>query len=723
MKKLITNVTLAAALLFTAQPYNVLAEAPPFLQYDGESRLQVTQLAQYDSLAGAGGTEILAFDIASKKAFVTNGAEDGLDILSFAELASGEFRQLESIRRINVGDFGLDQVEDITSVASHPCEDLIALAVVSDPKTDPGYIVFLTKSGDYLTHVQVGALPDMVTFSPDGKKALVANEGEPNDDYSVDPEGSVSIIDVSNGVTSTSELEVKTLSFPEELFDEHVRVSSKGSAAQQIEPEYIVVSDDSRTAYVALQENNAIAIIDLQAEKVTAVKGIGFKDHSIPGNELDGIEDGEINIENLPLLGWRMPDAIDLYTINGQTYLFTPNEGDARDYDAYSEEVKIGEILDQIELNADHYEGYSQEELDELVESGLLEEMKDTLITAEDGKNDQGIYEALYSFGGRSFSIYNADTMELVYDSGAEFEQIIAEVLPEHFNTTNDKLQFDGRSDAKGPEPETVVVGRIGDSIYAFTALERVGAIMVYDVTNPADSQFVTMISSRDFSVNVGGDVSPEGLVFIEAENSPTGHALLAATHEVSGTVAVYEFTEESGALSPIPDVNEGDQAYPYIIELLERDVIDAGAFRPAETLTRGDLVVMVSRGLGLEPSDAAGPFTDVRGENASFIQAAYEAGIVNGTAEHLFAPEQSITREQMAVIFTRAFDYINEETGERSEVTFADDQQISAYAKAAAQYAVELGWMTATEEEFQPKAHSSRAEAAKMISLFLNDL
>ncbi|MCM3715813.1 choice-of-anchor I family protein [Alkalihalobacillus oceani] len=722
MKKLLTGLTLAGTLLFSVQPYHVLAEAPPFVQY-GQTGLHVSQLAQYDSRAGEGGTEILAYDAASQKAFVTNGAEAGLDILSFAELTSGEFRQIESIRRIHVADFGLEQVEDITSVASHPSEDLIALAVVSNPKTDPGYIVFLTKSGDYLTHVQVGALPDMVTFSPDGTKALVANEGEPNDDYSVDPEGSVSIIDLTAGVAAESSLNVNTLLFDEKLFDENVRVSSKGSVEQQIEPEYIVVSEDSSTAYVALQENNAVAIIDLQAEKVTAVKGLGEKDHSIPGNELDGKEDGEINIENLPLLGWRMPDAIDTFSVNGQTYIVTPNEGDARDYDAYSEEVKIGEILDQIELNAEHYQGYSQEELDELVEAGLLESMEDTLVTAENGKNDQGIYEALYSFGGRSFSIFNADTMELVYDSGAEFEQIMAEAMPEHFNTTNDKLQFDGRSDAKGPEPETVVTGQIGDSIYAFIALERFGAIMVYDVTDPEASEFVTMISSRDFTVDVGGDVSPEGLVFIDAADSPTGYPLLSATHEISGTVAVYEIQEQLGEPTPIPDVEQEHEAYSYIMELLEREVIDAGEFRPAATLTREDLVVMVSRGLGLEPSDQSGTFTDVHGENASLIQAAYEAGIVNGTADHLFAPEEFITREQMAVIFTRAFHYINEETVETSEVEFMDDEQISGYAKAAAQYAVDLGWMKATEEEFQPKANSSRAEAAEMISLFLNDL
>ena len=441
-----------------------------FFQYKGEETLKVNQIARYDSGAGTGGTEILDYDVNSKKAFVTNGAESAIDILSFENLETGKFKNVQSTKRVYLKDLGIESVNDITSIASHPTADVIALSVVSNPKTDPGYIVLLTKDGAYVNKIQVGAMPDMVTFTPDGNKIVSANEGEPNDDYSVDPEGTISIIDISNG--TDGDLTADTLTFEGVELDENVRTSSKGSILQQLEPEYVAVSDDSKRAYVSLQENNAIATVDLENNVIIDVKGLGVKDHSVKGNELDGKENDKIEIENLPLLGFYMPDAIDTFAVGEKNYIITPNEGDARDYEAYSEESKIGKISDKIQLNADHYEGYTQEELDQLVEDGLLEDLADTKITLENGKNGD-TYEALYSYGGRSFSIFDADTMELVFDSGSEFEKITAEALPEYFNTTNDKISFDKRSSSKGPEPETAVVGEIDGVNYAFIALER----------------------------------------------------------------------------------------------------------------------------------------------------------------------------------------------------------------------------------------------------------
>ena len=232
-------------------------------------------------------------------------------------------------------------MKDITSIASHPTEDLIAITAVNDPKTDNGHIVFATKDGKYVKHVQVGALPDMVTFTPDGTKAIVANEGEPSDDYSADPEGSISIIDLKT-------FEVKTLTFTEEMLDSKVRVDSQGTKLEQLEPEYITVSADSTTAYVSLQENNAIATVNLVTGTILDVKGLGVKDHSVVGNELDAIEDGKILIEKQPILSFFMPDAIDTFSVADQTYIITPNEGDARDYDAYSEEKKLSKIGKQL---------------------------------------------------------------------------------------------------------------------------------------------------------------------------------------------------------------------------------------------------------------------------------------------------------------------------------------------------------------------------------------
>ncbi len=555
-KKFLTGIATAAMLATSVIPYNVLAvapEAPPLFNHQAEN-LSVTQVAQYDSGQGEGGTEIMAYDTDQQLAFVTNGAVAGFDILSFAGLKSGKFTKVDSQTRVHLSDFGIEKVDDITSIASHPTKDLIAISAVSDPKTDAGNIVFATKDGEYVNHVKVGSLPDMVTFTPDGTKAVVANEGEPNDEYSVDPEGSISIIDLTN------DFSVNTLSFEGVTLDENVRVTSEGTTLEQLEPEYVTVSADSKTAYVSMQENNAIATVDLVNGKIIDVKGLGVKDHSAPGNELDAVKDGEINIEKQPILAFHMPDAIDTFKADGKTYIITPNEGDARDYDAYSEEKDLADIMDQIDLKAENYEGYTQEELDALVADGGLEKLGDYKVTVENGFNEEtGKYEAIYGYGGRSFSIFDADTMEMVYDSGNEFEKTTAEAMPEHFNVTNDELGMDDRSDNKGPEPETVITGEVGGKQYAFVALERFSGIMVYDLSNPTKPEYVTLISSRDFSEDVKGDVSPEGLQFIPAEQSPTGYDLLAATHEVSGTVAVYEF---NGKIRGSKDWNQSNNKY-----------------------------------------------------------------------------------------------------------------------------------------------------------------
>ncbi|SEJ43227.1 hypothetical protein SAMN04488127_1745 [Bhargavaea ginsengi] len=534
-----TGVPAAGLLIAGGQSYKVLGGEPAFYQYQG-GHLTATQIGQYDSGSGEGGTEILAYDENLNRAFVTNGEESAIDVVSFERLDSGVSKNMKRLDRIHLAEFDIRDLDDITSVAVHPERDLVALSVVSDPKTDPGYVVLLTKDGKFVDTIKVGALPDMVTFTPDGKKLLAANEGEPADDYSVDPEGSISVINLDT-------LTAKTLTFEGVPLDDKVRVSSEGSVLQQLEPEYITVSDDSKTAFVTLQENNAIATVDLENDTIIDVKGLGVKDHSLPGNELDGKENGETKLERLPLLGLYMPDAIDAFTAGGETYIVTPNEGDARDYDAYSEEADIGDVADRIRLNADHYKGFNQKQLDRLTDKGLLDELADTKITLENGLNGDGEYEALYTYGGRSFSIFDAKTMELVYDSGNEFEKITSKALPEFFNTTNDEIEYDGRSSSKGPEPETVVTGDINGTTYAFIALERTSGIMVYDLSRPAKPKFVTFITSRDFSEDVKGDVSPEGLQFIPADASPTGKPLLAATHEVSGTVAVYEFESTKG--------------------------------------------------------------------------------------------------------------------------------------------------------------------------------
>ncbi|MFC4402620.1 choice-of-anchor I family protein [Gracilibacillus xinjiangensis] len=724
-KKFITGLAAASVIFTAAVPFSVWAEKPPLFQYNGEEELRVSQIGQYISGLGEGGTEIMAYDASSRTAFVTNGAVKGFDILQFDNLKSGEFVSVPSSKRVLLSSFGIEGIDDITSIAVNPTMNVVAITAVSDPKTDPGYVIFTDKSGEYITHVQVGALPDMVTFTPDGNKAILANEGEPSDDYSVDPEGSISIIH--------SGLSVNTLNFSESHLDDQVRVDSKGTILQQLEPEYITVSDDSTTAYVSLQENNAIATVDLVKEEIIDVKGLGVKDHSVPGNELDAIDNGEAVIEKQPLLGFYMPDAIDTIEYKGKTYILTPNEGDARDYEAYSEEGSVEDIADQINLNADYYEGYTQDELDAAVENGLLENLKGTDITLEQGKNEEGIYEALYSYGGRSFSIFDAETMELVYDSGSDFEEIILEAMPEHFNTNNDELKYDGRSDSKGPEPETIITGQIDGTTYAFVALERFSGIMIYDLSNPMSPEFVSLISSRDFSEDVKGDVSPEGLQFITAEDSPTGNALLAATHEISGTVAVYEFNgeEETIAVRTFNDI-QGHWAEAAIESLATKGIVfgySASKFGPEKSITRAEVAGLIDRALNLDSDSNANNTSNFKDVEDTWYKDSVEnvvkANLLVGYNDNTFRPNEEMSRQEIIAVITRAYEYVKgteiEVDQESILANFIDAGNISEWAKQEVAGAIEAGLVYGVkEDEIQPGKDVTRAEAAAMIERLL---
>ncbi|MCA0988476.1 choice-of-anchor I family protein [Guptibacillus algicola] len=530
------------------------AETGNIKTFPSDSELNVTMHGHYDSGAAidAGGAEIIDYAKKNGMAYVVNGADQSLDILDVSA-------NLKLYKKVSLSDLNLGSFEpgDLTSVAVHPSNEFVAVAIPNKVKTEDGLVAFFKANGDFIGKAEVGALPDMVTFTPDGKQLLVANEGEPNDEVTVDPEGSVSLIDVTHGPENPT---VKTVGFnkmKDSQIDEDVRSFIPGSTpAQDFEPEYIQVTPDSKKAYVSLQENNAIAELDLSEEEFTRVHSLGFKDHSIENNGIDASNTSEeINIKPMPVLGMHQPDAIALYSVEGKNYILTPNEGDARDYAGFSEEVRVKDIVEDpdadIKLDAKNYEGFTQRELDKMVQNGLFndDQLGRLKVTTANGKNVEGNYEALYSYGARSFSVYETDNFKQLYDSGNEFEKVTATALTDHFNASNDSNEKKDRSDDKGPEPESAEVGEINGKKYAFIGLERQGGGMVYNIDQPKKPQFVTYFTSRDFSASDGtikGDSAPEGIKFVPAEESPTGKATLLVAHEVSGTVAAYELTDQS---------------------------------------------------------------------------------------------------------------------------------------------------------------------------------
>ncbi|MBD1843497.1 choice-of-anchor I family protein [Cyanobacteria bacterium FACHB-63] len=254
-------------------------------------------------------------------------------------------------------------------------------------------------------------------------------------------------------------------------------------------------------------------------------------------NGLDASDrDGGINIRNQPVFGIYQPDAIASFTVNGETFVITANEGDARDYPGFSEEVRVGSS--NYRLDPTVFPNATDLKLD--ANLGRL-----NVTNATGDINGDGLFDRIEVFGTRSFSIRDTSG-NLVFDSGDQFEQITANLLPRNFNSDNAANNFDNRSDNKGPEPEAVVVATINDRIYAFIGLERIGGVMVYEVTNPRRPVFVEYVNARDFTVDPTSgrtDSGPEGLTFISAQNSPNGKPLLVVTNELSNTTSIFEFT------------------------------------------------------------------------------------------------------------------------------------------------------------------------------------
>lgn len=547
--------TILGGSYLTVLALTALALAPVDAMAEGGNRpertLTLSVLGRYHSgLFDQGGAEIVAHDPETQRLFVINAADAAVDVLDIRNPSAPV--KITTIDASSLGS-GANSI-DVK-------KGLVAVAIEAVNQQENGLVAFYdAESLLLLKTVPVGALPDMLTFTEDGKKVLVANEGQPNDEYTVDPEGSVSIINLSRGVMNAT---AATAHFQDwngrkdELMAAGVRIfGPNATVAQDLEPEYITLSEDGKRAWVTLQENNALGVIDVKRAEVIDILPLGFKDHSLPGNELDASDrDGGINIRNWPILGMYQPDDIDDYRFRGETYLVTVNEGDARDYDGFSEEERIGGL----DLDPEAFPNAG--ELQGNANLGRLRVTSALGDTDEDGDFDQ-----LFSYGARSFSIWDARG-NLVYDSGADLERKIAELLPEEFNSDHvENGSFDTRSDDKGPEPEGVVLGKIRGRTYAFMALERISGIIVYDITNPFDVSFVTYINPRDFTVETcfdtngdgdcdatnpsAGDLGPEGIAFIPADQSPIRKPLLAVGNEVSGTTTLLQIDVKSSPKS-----------------------------------------------------------------------------------------------------------------------------------------------------------------------------
>ena len=572
--------------------------------------LQLEKVGEYASgVYFESAAEIPAFDAASKRGFVVNAQKGAVDVIDMTDPAQPAHIGMIDATQLLAG-------ASINSVAVH--DGLVAVAVQAANKTDPGLLALYQASDLKLVgQAQVGALPDMLTFTPDGKTVLVANEAEPSDDYQTDPEGSISVVDVSTPAKPV----VRTADFRAfnnqraALLAKGVRLfGPRASVAQDLEPEYIAVSADGKTAWATLQENNAFAIIDVANARVTDIVPLGYKDHGVESQGLDASDtDKAAAIRTWPgVFGMYLPDAMAAFQADGKTWLITANEGDARawgeDNAAYwagdaskgfVEEFRVKHLI-----NAKGWSGRAGDDLppqlNALAKGGLLNPAVFGYCGAEAGKpgecrddnalgrltiswtqgyqtnadgtpklytaagvadpvnGDRLMYDKLYAYGTRSISIWDEKGQQ-VWDSGDAMEQFLASdsckvgaarniPCKDYFNSNHEAGDaMDNRSDNKGPEPEGVTVGRIGEKTFAFVGLERMGGVLVYDVSQPQAPVQVDYINTRedwttkDPSTVKSGDLGPEGLAFIPAAKSPNGKPLLMVGNEVSGTTAIFQ--------------------------------------------------------------------------------------------------------------------------------------------------------------------------------------
>lgn len=536
--------------------------------------------------------EIVSYDSSSDKLYVVNAEDKTVDVLSVSndaaptKSATIDLSAAAAAANIEIGA--------ANSVVAR--NGIVAVAIEAETKQDPG-IIALYSSADLslLNTFTAGALPDMVTMTEDGNYIVVANEGEPNGEYTVDPEGSVTIINISEGTASDKAVVTQVDFTPfnsqsTELKANGVRLPAPYNAtvAQDLEPEFITITTDNK-AIVALQENNAFAKIDIASATVEEIKGLGVKRWDQEAG-LDVTNKDEVFAPATypQLVGYYMPDSITSFNIDGQDYILSANEGDAReyvydatqetcdtaghewdgdnDYSASSDEAdpskytsEEGDCISYVDeaRGKDLNVADAHPLMDESVYGENTIANKDAIgrIKVVLDNEDIGADDDVYTFGARSFSIWNASSLQQVYDSGDDLATIAAEATGgQYFNASNDAQVVDDRSDDKGIEPEAIEVAVIEGITVAFIGLERQGGIAAYDVSNPEAPVFIDYLNNRDFTatvclqVNEDGecdddnyneaalDLGPESIEYFSRE----GAHFIAVGNEVSGTTTVY---------------------------------------------------------------------------------------------------------------------------------------------------------------------------------------
>ena len=527
----------------------------------GAGDIELTKVAGYSAgefNVDGGVMEIISYSQKTGYAYAVNGQSGVLAVIDLSKINENEV-----LEGIDIDIKGIVEKEDpafiygdMTSVSVSSSGDKLALALQDERYDANGRVAIFDCREDgsvvYLFMVEAGVQPDMVLFVGDDL-VLSADEGEPRAGFGegiMDPAGSVTIVDVAGRKSNI----VGFSSFDDDaslkaLDKSGVLVMNGKLPSVDFEPEYIAYSDGK--AYVTLQEANAIAVLDVETGSFDGVYPLGFEDYGKYPVDIDKKDDAYSPISYPGLYGIRMADGISAFTSNGSTYLVTANEGDAREW---------GDEEEGTFYISEDERDFSDGDTSPLSIVSKVNGNLDGKVVFFKSGDFSGLDEnSEYIFGGRSFTIYKVtgNGLEEVFTSGNDLEEISFEAYPEYYNASNDNSSLDDRSGKKGVEAESVATGVVDGRTYAFVALERIGGVVVYDVTDVENVSFVTYVNTRDFETVVpgsevyedgeldkwvtGGDVAPEGLCFVSSQSSPNGKALLLVASEVSGTVAVFE--------------------------------------------------------------------------------------------------------------------------------------------------------------------------------------
>ena len=550
MKKL----SLAVTTLFTT---SALITAGQFPVRANEATVKITEISAI-SLDGEGSGEIATFHPGSKRIFATNGVKNSIDIFDISNVAAPK-----KVGSLSLSPYG----NDVTSVAAG--RDVVVAAVLvtetfsatGAPSTPNGKLVVFDTNGKVLSSPDIlGVLPDSVTFAPNGTTALVAIEGQPvcakddpattakeDTDYlkASDPEGGVSIVDLTNPAAPV----VKFAGFKQfnvaQMKAKGIAVSSVvNNVAKDFEPEFITAVDN-KYAYVTIQEANAIGKLDIEAASFESVTRAFESKLSVTARDTSDRDSGAGPRNYANVVGASQPDAIASFKVGSGHYFVTANEGDAREYTCLNDDQRGSSL----KVDSRRFPNWST-----LSASAALGRAKvNPTIGDRDGDGD---IDTIHLRGSNSMTMYRNGIA--LWDSGELLDQIqikafgVANINGSH-SLSSDKstMNYVGqdRSDDKGSEPEGVAVGMVGNTRVAILGLERMTALAVFDITQPRSPVFQEWLQMLPAKATPAKDVkhwSPEGIVFVPADKSPSGKALIITSYELSGSISIHQIEPRS---------------------------------------------------------------------------------------------------------------------------------------------------------------------------------